>query len=128
MPLWPLGLYVVLVLLLMIVLVVLSAILGERHAGPATNDPFEGGPPVTGPARLRMHVNFYLVAMMFVIFDAEAVFLFAWAVSARTTGWPGYTSALVFILILGAALFYLWRLGALDWGTRSRFPLEAGRR
>ena len=55
--------------------------------------------------------------MFFVIFDLEVVFLVAWAVAARELGWAGYIEALVFIAVLGVALAYLWRIGALDWGT-----------
>ncbi len=61
--------------------------------------------------------------MFFVIFDLEAVFIFAWAVAAREAGWAGYVEILVFIVILVIGLVYLWRLGALDWGTGGqRFP------
>jgi NADH-quinone oxidoreductase subunit A len=62
--------------------------------------------------------KFYLVAMFFVIFDLEAVFVIAWALAARPLGWAGYIEILIFIGVLMAALVYLWRLGALDWGTR----------
>ena len=58
--------------------------------------------------------------MFFVIFDLEAVFIFAWAVAARELGWAGYWEIFVFIAILAAALVYLWRLGALDWGPSRR--------
>ena len=73
--------------------------------------------PVTGSARVRLSAKFYLLAMFFVIFDLETVFIFAWAVSAREVGWPGYLEILVFIGVLAVALVYLWRLGALDWET-----------
>jgi NADH-quinone oxidoreductase subunit A len=72
----------------------------------------------TGQGRVRPDVKFYLVAMLFVIFDLEAVFIFAWSVSIRELGWPGYIEILIFIGVLLAALIYLWRLGALDWGPR----------
>jgi NADH-quinone oxidoreductase subunit A len=65
-----------------------------------------------------MPIPFYLFAIFFVIFDLEVVFLFAWAVAVKETGWLGFTEALIFILILFAALIYLWRLGALDWRTQ----------
>jgi NADH-quinone oxidoreductase subunit A len=93
-----------------------SYVLGQRHRDRATGDPYESGIVSTGSARVRLSVKFYLVAMFFVIFDLEAVFLFAWAVAARELGWAGYAEALVFIGILVAALVYLWRRGALDWG------------
>jgi NADH-quinone oxidoreductase subunit A len=67
-----------------------------------------------------MPAKFYLMAVFFVIFDLEAVFVYAWAVSAKEAGWPGYIEMLVFLGILVAALAYLWRLGALDWAPRPR--------
>jgi NADH-quinone oxidoreductase subunit A len=69
---------------------------------------------------VRLSAKFYLVAMFFVIFDLEAVFLFAWAVSVRETGWAGYAEAAVFIAVLLATLVYLSRVGALDWRQGSR--------
>jgi NADH-quinone oxidoreductase subunit A len=64
---------------------------------------------------VRLSAKFYLVAMFFVIFDLEAVFLFAWSVSVREAGWFGYFEVVVFVCILIATLAYLWRVGALDW-------------
>ncbi len=112
---WPLALYVALVLALIGALLVLSYFLGQRHEEKATGDPFESGIVSLGTGRLRFPVRFYLVAVLFVIFDIEAVFIFAWAVAAREAGWTGYGEMLVFIAILAAALVYLWRIGALDW-------------
>ncbi|MBP1624424.1 MAG: NADH-quinone oxidoreductase subunit [Acidobacteria bacterium] len=75
----------------------------------------------TGSARLHFSAKFYLIAMFFVIFDLEAVFIFAWAVAVPELGWMGYLEVLIFIIVLAATLIYLWRLGALDWGPyRSR--------
>jgi NADH-quinone oxidoreductase subunit A len=74
----------------------------------------------TNLARVRFPAKFYLVAMFFVIFDVEAVFLFAWAVAVRETGWAGYAEVLLFITVLLATLAYLWRVGALDWRQGSR--------
>jgi NADH-quinone oxidoreductase subunit A len=97
----------------------ISSVLGQRHSGKATVQPFEAGIVTVGYARLRFPAKFYLVAMFFVIFDLEAVFIFAWAIAYRDVGWAGYFEVLVFIAILVAALIYLWRLGALDWAPRS---------
>jgi NADH-quinone oxidoreductase subunit A len=119
-PVWPLVLYFVLVIALIGALVALSHVLGERHAEPAKGEPFESGVVIVGSARLRFSAKYYLVAMFFVIFDVEALFLYAWAVAVREAGWAGYVEALVFILVLVAALIYLWRLGALDWGPLRR--------
>ena len=114
---WPLGVYFALVLLLVAGMLVVSYLLGQRHSERATGSPYEGGILSEGSARVRLPAKFYLMAMFFVIFDLEAVFLFAWAVAARSLGWPAFWEALVFIGILLAALLYLWRMGALDWNN-----------
>jgi len=116
-PLWPLAVYAAAVLLLVSGMIGLSYLLGERHREPATGDPYESGILSTGSAEVRLSVSFYLVAMFFVIFDVEAVYLFAWAVAGRELGWSGYAEVLVFVALLAAALVYLWRLGALDWAS-----------
>jgi NADH-quinone oxidoreductase subunit A len=117
---WPIFLYAGLVLFLAGAMLGLSYLLGERHKGKARGEPYESGIPPTGSARLRFDVKFYRVATYFVIFDVEALFLFAWALSVRKLGWPGYIEVLVFVGILAASLVYLWRIGALDWGTSGR--------
>src|ERR1017187_10682977 len=113
---WPLGVYFALVLLLVAGMLVVSYLLGQRHHQRSTGEPYEGGILSEGSARGRLSAKFYLVAVFFVIFDLEAVFIFAWAVAARELGWAGYREIFVFIAILVAALAYLWLLGALDWG------------
>lgn len=115
--LWPLVVYFASVILLVTVMITFSYILGERHREKQTAEPYESGIVSTGTARVRFDIKFYLIAMFFVIFDLEAVFVYAWAVSIRETGWTGYLEMLIFIGILAAALVYLWRLGALEWGT-----------
>ncbi len=117
--LWPLAVYFAAVVLIVAVMLVLSYVLGQRHQARAMELPYESGIASTGTARVRFDVKFYLIAMFFVIFDLEAVFVFAWAVSLREAGWPGFAGMLVFIIVLAAALAYLWRLGALEWGKRS---------
>jgi NADH-quinone oxidoreductase subunit A len=118
--LWPLVLYSVLVIVLVAALVAVSYVLGERGGTRATDEPFEAGIVSVGDARLRLSAKYYLVAMFFVIFDVEALFIYAWAVALREAGWPGFVEAAIFIGILVAALVYLWRLGALDWGPTRR--------
>lgn len=115
--LWPLALYVAAVVLMAAAIVILSVFLGERHSERTTGEPYESGIAPTGSARIRFDIKFYLSAMFFVLFDLEAVFLFAWADSARLLGWAGYIEVLIFIGVLMIALFYLWRVGALDWRT-----------
>jgi NADH-quinone oxidoreductase subunit A len=117
---WPIVLYACFVAALVAIMVGLSAVLGQRHRDPATGAVYEGGIPPSGSARLRVSVKFYLMAMFFVVFDLEIVFLVTWAVAAAELGWAGYWQALVFAGVLMASLVYLWRLGALDWAPPSR--------
>ncbi len=114
--LWPLAVYFAAVLVLAAAMIGLSALLGQRHRDRATGEPYESGILSQGSAQLRLSAKYYLIAMFFVIFDLEAVFVFAWAIALRQLGWAGYVEILVFIAILLAALVYLWRVGALDWG------------
>jgi NADH-quinone oxidoreductase subunit A len=116
--LWPLAVYFIAVIILVAAMISISYVLGERHRGRATDEPYEAGAPITGSARQRLTPKFYLVAMFFVIFDLEAVFILAWALAARSLGWAGYIEIVIFIGVLLAGLVYLWRLGALDWGPR----------
>lgn len=125
--LWPFVVYAIAVLGLVASMLVLSAFLGERHRERATGDPYESGMVPTGSARQRFSAQFYLIAMFFVIFDLEAVFIFAWAIAAREVGWPGYAGPFVFVGILAAALLYEWRQGALDWSAQGRSLRLTGR-
>jgi len=115
--LWPLCIYVALVVLLVAGMLALSYVLGQRHHDRSTDSPYESGILSEGSARVRFSAKFYLVAMFFVIFDLEAIFIFAWAVAVRETGWAGYAEVFLFVTVLLAALAYLWRAGALDWGS-----------
>jgi NADH-quinone oxidoreductase subunit A len=120
MNLWPLTVYIILVGLLVMAMLSMSFVLGQRHHDRATGSPYESGILSEGSARVRFSAKFYLIAMFFVIFDLETVFLFAWAVAVRETGWAGYAEAMLFIMVLLATLAYLWRVGALDWRQGSR--------
>ena len=115
---WPLALFLVMLCGLIVLMLTLPALLGGRRVSRAVNEPYECGIVPVGSTHFRMPIPFYLFAIFFVIFDLEVVFLFAWAVAVKETGWLGFTEALIFILILFAALIYLWRLGALDWRTQ----------
>jgi NADH-quinone oxidoreductase subunit A len=124
--LWPFVVYFIAVLLLVATMLGLSWVLGQRRANHATNLPFESGVLSVGSPQIHMSVEFYLVAIFFVIFDLETVFIFAWAVAFFELGWEGFIAVGVFIAILAVALVYELSTGALDWGikTRSGIPDE----
>jgi NADH-quinone oxidoreductase subunit A len=118
--LWPLLVYFALVVLIAVGMLAASYVLGQRHHDRATGTPYESGIVPEGTARVRLSAKFYLIAMFFVVFDIEAVFVFTWAVVAREAGWTGFWEILIFITILLAALVYLWRIQALDWEPMPR--------
>ena len=125
--LWPLGLYFLIALVVAGSMIGLSFVLGERHSDRATGQPYESGIVSTGSARVRLSVKFYIVAMLFVIFDLEAVFIFAYAVAYEEVGWAGYAGLLVFVAVLVVALIYEYRMGALDWEPVRLRMAKAGR-
>ncbi len=92
--------------------------LGGRARAYAKNIPYESGIDSVGSAHMRLSARFYLVAMFFVIFDVEVLYLYAWSVSIRESGWPGFIEAAVFIFVLLAGLVYLVCIGALDWAPK----------
>ncbi|MCF5719293.1 NADH-quinone oxidoreductase subunit A [Aeromonas veronii] len=115
---WAFAIYVIGAITIGLVMIGLAALLGGRAYGRTKNKPFESGVDSVGSARLRFSAKFYLVAMFFVIFDVEALYLFAWSVSVRESGWVGFIEATIFIGLLLIGLIYLWRIGALDWSPR----------
>ncbi|HEV2115193.1 MAG TPA: NADH-quinone oxidoreductase subunit A [Terriglobales bacterium] len=119
MTLWALGIYFLLLIFVIGVILLVSWLLGPRHREPATGAPYEGGILSEGSARVRLSARFYLIAMFFVVFDLEAVFIYSWAVAANELGWPGYWEIVIFVGVLVVALAYLWKQGALDWNPRS---------
>lgn len=117
---WALAIFIIGVIGMCAFMLLVPVWLGGRTFGRAKGEPFESGVVSQGTARLRFSAKFYLVAMFFVIFDVEALFLYAWAVSAKEVGWLGFAEVTVFILVLLAGLVYLWRLGALEWAPEAR--------
>ena len=109
-------LYAGITALLLTAIILLSYFLGQRHRERETNLPYEGGIKQTGSARLRFSAQFYLVAMLFVIFDVEAMFIMLWALGFYDLGWPGYIGIAIFIGQLIVVLIYEWGIGALDIG------------
>jgi len=120
--LWPLAVFCALVVVLTAAILGLSFILGERHRERRTDEPYESGIMPTGVARRRIPVRYTLVAVAFVVFDLEAVYIFAWVAAFRELGWAGYLEIVVFIAILLATLIYFWRSGAMNWGPQAWKP------
>src|SRR5207247_4653705 len=97
--------------------VLLSSVVGPKKPTPEKLAPYECGMPPVGDARERQSVKFYLVAMIFLLFDIEVAFLYPWAMALRDLGWPGFVQVVLFTLLLLAGYVYVWRKGALDRGS-----------
>jgi NADH-quinone oxidoreductase subunit A len=123
--LWPFLVYGIAVVSLVGGILFISYFLGERHEEHATDEAYEGGILATGTAKLRFSVDFYILAIFFVIFDVEAAFILSWAVSIRAAGWTGYAAIGTFIGVQLILIFYLWKTGALDFGPDSKAILKA---
>ena len=98
----------------------LSSLLGPRKPTSEKSAPYECGMPPVGDARERQSVKFYLVAMIFLLFDIEVAFLYPWAMALRDLGWSGLVQVVLFFALLLAGYVYVWRKGALDWGSDTR--------
>jgi NADH-quinone oxidoreductase subunit A len=92
-----------------------SSLLGPRKRSPIKDTPFECGIPSEGFARKPVAVRFYLMALLFILFDVELAFLFPWAVVFRALGMFGFIEMLVFFAIVGVGFLYAWKIGALEW-------------
>ena len=112
----PLLIHFLLALGLASVFVVLSTLVGKHRPTRAKLQPYECGMPPVGDARQRFSVKFYLVAMLFILFDVEAVFIYPWAVILRDLKRFGLWEMLVYIGIFMVGFFYVWKKGVLDWG------------
>ena len=97
------------------VVILLSSVVGRKVSTREKLMPYECGVDPVGDARQRFSIQFYLVAMLFIIFDIEAVFLYPWAVVFKELGLFGLVEMVVFILILFIGFVYIWRKGALKW-------------
>lgn len=123
--LWPLLVYVIAAVALAVIMLLLANFLGEKHLEDATHEVYESGIKATGTARLKFSVHFYIIAMFFVIFDLETIFVVSWAVAVKDVGWAGYFAVLTFVIDLMAVLIYLWRIGALEFGPNGKKILKA---
>ena len=103
-----------------LVMIGLSMLVGPRNPTPEKLAPYECGMPAVGDARERQSVKFYLVAMIFLLFDIEVAFLYPWAMALRDLGWTGFIQIVTFFLILLVGYIYVWRKGILDWGPVAR--------
>lgn len=92
-----------------------TSLAGPKNMTAEKAIPYESGSETTGANHLRMSIKFYLTAILFVVFDIEAVFLYPWAALFRSLGWIGFVEMLLFIVILGITLIYAWKKGALEW-------------
>ena len=99
--------------------VVLSSLLGPSKPSPEKSAPYECGMPAIGDSRERQSIKFYLVAMIFLLFDIEVAFLYPWAMALRQLGWNGFVQVVLFMLLMLAGYVYVWRKGALDWGSEN---------
>jgi NADH-quinone oxidoreductase subunit A len=118
---FPVLLQALVAMLLAAGLLTVSYLLGKRVKNRVKDMPYESGIVPTGDARQRFSVKFYLVAMLFIVFDIEAIFLYPWAVVYRELLMPGFIEMLIFVILILSGFFYIWKKGALDWsGADSR--------
>src|SRR5690625_6717801 len=96
-------------------LYVAGSVLGPRQPDEAKLLPYESGFDAFGDARMRFDIRYYLVAILFILFDLEIAFLFPWAMASKSLGWIGFGTVMLFLLILTVGFIYEWRKGALDW-------------
>src|SRR6267142_5371066 len=122
---FPVLLQAVIAMALAAGLLSVSYILGKKVRNPVKDIPYESGIVPTGDARHRFSVKFYLVAMLFILFDIEAIFLYPWVVVYRDLKMFGFIEMLVFVVLVLAGFFYIWKKGALDWAAE---PGHAGRK
>lgn len=111
----PILIYLLVVALLAGFLLLLSALIGQKKPTLTKSMPYECGMVPIGDARQPFSVRFYLVAMIFILFDVEAIFLFPWAVVYRELRWFGFLEMLIFLVVIFAGYLYAWKKGALDW-------------
>jgi len=114
-PYFPLLILFALAGVVVLTLLFIAQKVGPKSLNPAKADPFESGNPPKGDARIRFSVRFYLIAMLFLIFDIEVVFLYPWAILFRRLGWFGLIEMGIFLAMLVIGFIYVWKKGALEW-------------
>lgn len=117
---WATIAFVIGVTFLCVFMLTVPLLLGGKSWGRAKQEQFESGVVGAGGARIRLSAKFYLVAIFFVVFDLEALYLYAWATSVREVGWFGFTTVVIFVVDLLIALVYAISVGALNWAPVDR--------
>jgi NADH-quinone oxidoreductase subunit A len=117
---WAIIAFVIGVTFLCVFMLTVPLLLGGKSWGRAKQEQFESGVVSAGGARIRLSAKFYLVAIFFVVFDLEALYLYAWATSVREVGWLGFATVVVFVVELLFALVYAISVGALNWAPTDR--------
>lgn len=114
-PYFPLVVIFALAAVVVLALLLIATKVGPKSINPVKAEPFESGNPPKGDARARFSIKFYLVAMLFLIFDLEVVFLYPWAIYLRQLGMFGLAQMGIFLFILAVGFVYVWKKGALEW-------------
>src|SRR6267142_1963706 len=114
---FPVLVQAILAVIIAAALIVISYVFGKRVRNKVKDTPYESGITPTGDARGRFSVKFYLVAMLFILFDVEAIFMYPWAVVLRDLKMFGFWEMFVYVLIFLVGFFYVWKKGVLDWGA-----------
>src|SRR5580693_9497150 len=118
---FPILVQAIIAMVLAAALITISYVFGKRIRNRVKDMPYESGIVPTGDARQRFSVKFYLVGMLFILFDIEAIFLYPWAVVYRELLMAGFVEMLLFVVLILSGFFYIWKKGALDWsGSDSR--------
>lgn len=114
-PYLPVAVVLLVAGLLAMAIPVVAGLLGPKRPSSIKSMAFEAGSESSGTARQRFAVKFYVVALLFIVFDVEAIFLYPWAINFQRLGWFGYVEMLIFAATLVVGLIYIWKKGALDW-------------
>jgi NADH-quinone oxidoreductase subunit A len=112
---FPIAVLVILAIAVALIAILLGVLFGPHRPTARKSQPYESGMNPYGPGTRRMSVRYYLIAVLFILFDVEVIFFFPWAVVFRSLGVPGLIEMLVFVVILEVAFVYAWKKGALEW-------------
>jgi NADH-quinone oxidoreductase subunit A len=111
----PVLMILIVAIVIATVIFTLTSVLGPKNMTPEKAIPYESGSESTGGNHIKLSVKFYLTAILFVVFDIEAVFLYPWSAMFRQLGWTGFVEMILFLAILSLTLIYAWKKGALEW-------------